>query len=183
MKDSGSRWTVSSVSVVPDANARIGHFAKLLHRRPHAVCRMQMQPWSSTRHSSGPQPNGPELTVPASGTGCTSTAQVPSGTAKAFYNPNEHIREDFGTLRADYNLGKNDTLSSAYTIDDGTSLIPLADPLFASFTPLRMQVLSLTETHVFSPADPQYSDRWIFPRLLRAGSVPLDHHPRQIFRS
>jgi hypothetical protein len=89
--------------------------------------------------------------VPASGTGCTNTAQVASGTAKAFYNPNEHIREDFGTLRADYNFTRNDTLSSAYTIDDGTSLIPLTDPLFASFTPLRMQVLSLSETHIFSP--------------------------------
>lgn len=98
-----------------------------------------------------PLPNGPELTVPASGTGCTSTAQVPTGSAKAFYNPNEHIREDFGTLRTDYNLGKSDTLSGAYTMDDGTSLIPLADPLFASLTPLRMQVASLSETHVFSP--------------------------------
>jgi hypothetical protein len=52
----------------------------------------------------------------------------------------------------DYNLGDRDTLTGAYTIDDGNSLIPLADPLFASYTPLRMQVFSLNETHVFSPA-------------------------------
>ena len=33
----------------------------------------------------------------------------------------------------------------------GIVLIPLADPLFASYTPLRMQVFSLQETHIFSP--------------------------------
>ena len=142
---------VSNVSVVPDDNARLGILPNSCTGLPTPVPKANstMEQYASL---FWPQPNGPELKVPASGTGCTSTAQVPSGTAKATYNPNEHIREDFGTLRVDYNVGKNDTLSSAYTIDDGTSLIPLADPLFASFTPLRMQVLSLTETHVFSPA-------------------------------
>jgi carboxypeptidase family protein/TonB-dependent receptor-like protein len=142
---------LSSVSVVPDSNARLGILPNACTGvpTPLATANATMEQYASL---FWPQPNGPELTVPASGTGCTNTAQVSSGTAKAFYNPNEHIREDFGTLRADYNLAKNDTLSSAFTIDDGTSLIPLADPLFASFTPLRMQVLSLSETHVFSPA-------------------------------
>ncbi len=63
----------------------------------------------------------------------------------------------------DYNLAKDDTLTGAYTIDDGTSLIPLADPLFASFTPLRMQVASLNETHIFSPASSEYGRRSDFP--------------------
>ncbi len=142
---------VSSVSVVPDANTRIG---KLPNSCTGVLTAVKNANATMEQYASlfWPASNGPELTVPASGTGCASTAQVASGTAKAFYNPNEHIREDFGTLRADYNLAKSDTLSSAYTIDDGTSLIPLADPLFASFTPLRMQVLSVTETHIFSPA-------------------------------
>jgi hypothetical protein len=142
---------LSSVSVVPDANARLGILPNACTGTltPVAGAKSTMEQYASL---FWPTPNGPELTVPASGTGCTNTAQVATGTAKAFYNPNEHIREDFGTVRADYNLAKNDTLSSAYTIDDGTSLIPNSDPLFASFTPLRMQVLSLTETHVFSPA-------------------------------
>ncbi len=141
---------LSSVSVVPDSNARLGILPNPCTGVPTPVTKANstMEQYASL---FWPQPNGPEQMVPASGTGCTNTAQVSSGTTKAFYNPNENIREDFGTLRADYNLAKNDTLSSAYTIDDGTSLIPLADPLFASFTPLRMQVLSLTETHVFSP--------------------------------
>jgi hypothetical protein len=142
---------LSSVSVVPDSNARLGILPNACTGAlgPVANANATMEQYASL---FWPQPNGPELTVPASGAGCANTGRVPSGTAKAFYNPNEHIREDFGTVRVDYNLAKNDTLSGAYTIDDGTSLIPLADPLFASFTPLRMQVLSLSETHIFSSA-------------------------------
>ena len=76
---------------------------------------------------------------------------MPSGTALSYNNPRQIIREDFGTLRADYILSERDSLSGAYTIDDGNSLIPLADPLFGSGTTLRTQVASLQETHVFSP--------------------------------
>jgi hypothetical protein len=142
---------LSSVSVVPDANARLGILPNACTGVATAVpgAKPTMEQYASL---FWPVANGAELTVPASGTACGNMPPVGSGTAKAFYNPNEHIREDFGTVRADYNLAKDDTLSSAYTIDDGTSLIPNNDPLFASFTPLRMQVLSLTETHVFSPA-------------------------------
>ncbi len=142
---------LSSVSVVPDSNARLGILPNPCTGAPTPVAKANatMEQYASL---FWPQPNGPELMVPSSGVCVNPPASVPSGTTKAFYNPNEHIREDFGTVRVDYNLSKNDTLSSAYTVDDGTSLIPLSDPLFASFTPLRMQVLSLTETHVFSPA-------------------------------
>jgi len=123
---------VSSVSVVPDNNARIG---SLPNQAPNPTS--PMLPYMSF----WPVQNGPELLVNGG----------PSGTGLSYNNPKEHIREDFGTLRSDYNIGNRDTLSGAYTIDDGTSLIPLADPLFASYTPLRMQVLSLQETHIFSP--------------------------------
>jgi len=140
---------ITSVSVVPDANARIGKLPNSCTGLPTNVANANatMEQYASL---FWPAPNGPELTVPASGAGCTNTSPVPSGTAKAFYNPNAHIREDFGTMRADYQIATKDSLSTAYTVDDGTSLIPLADPLFASFTPLRMQVLSVAETHVFS---------------------------------
>ena len=140
---------ITSVSVVPDANARIGKLPNSCTGLPTNVANANatMEQYASL---FWPAPNGPELTVPASGAGCANTSPVPSGTAKAFYNPNAHIREDFGTMRADYQIATKDSLSTAYTVDDGTSLIPLADPLFASFTPLRMQVLSVAETHVFS---------------------------------
>ena len=83
-----------------------------------------------------PQPNGPNLG---------------GGIAESYNNPRETIREDFGTLRTDYILGSRDTFSAAYTIDDGNSTIPQADPLFGSYETLRSQVASVEETHVVSP--------------------------------
>ena len=74
-----------------------------------------------------------------------------SGSALAYYNPKNTVHEDFGTLRADYNLRDQDRLSASYTIDRGNSVIPLPDPLFASGLQLSSQVASVEETHVFSP--------------------------------
>jgi hypothetical protein len=44
-----------------------------------------------------------------------------------------------------------DALSAAYTIDDGNSQIPQADPLFGALLLLRSQVASWQETHILSP--------------------------------
>ena len=118
---------VTNVAVVPDAQARLG-------RLPTAFA--NLNPAMLAYMSFWPQPNGPERG---------------SGTALAYNNPHESIREDFGTTRADYTLGSRDWLAGIYTIDDGNSLIPLADPLFASYETLRAQVASAQETHVFSP--------------------------------
>jgi hypothetical protein len=73
----------------------------------------------------------------------------------------------------DYNGGSRDNLTGAYTIDDGNSLIPLSDPLFASYTPLRMQVLSLAETHVFSAEILNTSTIGFSRASFALGSVPL----------
>ena len=127
---------VANVAIVPDANARLGILP------PNAITGVfTPNPAMLPYMALWPAPNGPELL--ANG--------LPSGTAFSFNNPNQSIREDFGTARTDYRVGNRDTLSGAYTVDDGTSLIPLADPLFASFTTLRMQVASIDETHIFSP--------------------------------
>ena len=174
---------LSSVSVVPDALARTG-------KLPDACTGIYATASKLNTYMLGymafwPTANGPELTVPAAaktstGTTCPNTAAVASGTAKAFYNPNEHIQEDFGTLRADYNLAMNDTLSSAYTIDDGNSLIPLSDPLFASYTPLQMQVLSLTETHILSPSVLNTATFGFSRASFALGSVPLATFPSSL---
>jgi len=74
-----------------------------------------------------------------------------AGIAKAIYNPKNPVDEDFVTVRSDYHLREHDTLSVSYTRDDGNSVIPLGDPLFASALALRNQVASLEETHVVSP--------------------------------
>jgi hypothetical protein len=130
---------VSSVSVVPDAQARLGFLpdasgaeAKVSGLNQNMLAYMPF--W--------PRPNGPELL----------TNGIASGTALSYNNPKQSIHEDFGTLRADYTPRNLDSLQASYTVDDGHSLVPLADPLFASYTTLRMQVASLEETHIVSPA-------------------------------
>ncbi len=83
-----------------------------------------------------PVQNGPELG---------------GGIAEAFSNPLQHIREDFGTTRLDWNISNKDLFSAIYTIDDSTATTPSADPYSSIFETLREQVLSAQEQHVFSP--------------------------------
>ena len=124
---------VSGVSIVPDALARQG---LLPNGNPVANLNRSMLQYMSF----WPQPNGPALPAVAG----------QPGAAYSYNNPKQTIREDFGTLRGDYIISDRDTLTGAYTLDDGNSVIPLADPLFASGLGLRGQVGSLQETHVFS---------------------------------
>ncbi|MGA2596982.1 MAG: carboxypeptidase regulatory-like domain-containing protein [Bryobacteraceae bacterium] len=130
---------LSSVSVVPDTEARLGLlpnasgvYTPVAKLNPAMLQYMQL--W--------PTPNGGELMVNG----------LPTGVAKSYNNPKQTIREDFGTLRSDYVLSERDTFSTAYTIDDGDGLFPQADPLFGSYETLRSQVASVEETHVVSPA-------------------------------
>ena len=104
-------------------------------------------------HRFWPEPNGPDLLVNG----------LPSGTALSYNNPRQAIREDFGTMRGDYTFRTKDSFSASYTIDDGDSLIPQADPLFGSAVLLRSQVASLHETHVLA-ADFQHVQRRILAR-------------------
>ncbi len=90
-----------------------------------------------------PVANGPEL-LNSDGTS--------SGIAEAFNNPIQHIREDFGTARVDQNFSTNDTLSAIYTADDSDGHSPTSNPISFITARLREQVVSLTETHIFSPS-------------------------------
>jgi hypothetical protein len=132
------RLAISNVAVVPDNNTRQGLLpnaagAPTLVTGLNPAMLQYMQFW--------PAVNGPELMT---------VAGLPSGTALSYNNPRSAVREDFGTLRPDYHISSKDTLSGSYTIDDGDSLVPLADPLFASALILRNHVASVQETHVFS---------------------------------
>jgi hypothetical protein len=124
----------ADVSIVPDLLARQG---LLPNGTPVANLNRSMLPYMSF----WPAPNGPELPAVAG----------QPGVALSYANPRQSIREDFGTARADYVIGARDSLSAAYTLDDGNSLIPMADPLFASALALRSQVASLQETRTLSP--------------------------------
>ncbi|HEX4279011.1 MAG TPA: carboxypeptidase regulatory-like domain-containing protein [Bryobacteraceae bacterium] len=131
---------LSNVTVVPDAQVRLGQL-------PSATTGMystpaNLNPGMLKYMSLWPDANGPELVV----------GGVASGAALSFNHPLSHVREDFGTTRADYVLSDRDSLTASYTIDDGNSLIPVADPLFASYSTLRNQVASIQETHILSPA-------------------------------
>src|SRR2546428_552159 len=132
------RLGVSNVSVVPNQRARqgllpngAGVYTPVAGLNPAMLAYMPF--W--------PQPNGSELLVNG----------IPTGAALSYNSPKQSINEDFGTVRGDYNMRDQDSLSVAYTIDDGDNLTPLADPLFGSFTTLRAQVASIRHTHIFSP--------------------------------
>lgn len=83
---------------------------------------------------------------------CATPAQCPDGIAEVFSSPLQTIREDFGTARLDHIFSSRDSLSAVYTVDDGDDFTatPL-DPFSADVVTLREQVVSLQETHVFSP--------------------------------
>jgi hypothetical protein len=131
---------LSNVSVVPDANVRVGQLpnaATGVYSTPSNLV-PAMLPYTAL----WPAANGPELLV----------GGVASGAALSYNHPLENIREDFGTTRIDDSISDQDVLTAAYTIDDGNSLIPVADPLFASYSTLRAQVASVQETHILSPS-------------------------------
>ena len=75
-----------------------------------------------------------------------------NGIAQVFGSPPQTIREDFGTARLDHIFTSKDTLSAVYTVDDGEDLTATpANPYSSDLVALREQVLSLEETHIFSP--------------------------------
>jgi hypothetical protein len=116
---------LSDVTLVPDAASRAAAVASV---RPLLAL------W--------PVANGPEL--------LTSTG-APSGIAKAFSNPLQSIREDFGTARFDQTLSEKDSFSGVYTVDDSEAHSPTSNPISRVDIFLREQVVSLNETHIFSP--------------------------------
>ncbi len=80
------------------------------------------------------------------------TPANPDGIAQVFSSPLQTIREDFGTVRVDHNFSERDTLSGIYTVDDGNDFTATpANPYSTDILTLRAQVLSLEETHLFSP--------------------------------
>jgi hypothetical protein len=79
------------------------------------------------------------------------TVELGQGIAEAFSNPPQHVREDFGTTRADWNLSANDLLFGVYTIDDSDATTPSGNPYSSIYERLREQVASVQEQHIVSP--------------------------------
>ena len=127
------RLALSDVTTVPDENARRGLLPNAAGV-PTPVTGLDSRMLAYM--SFWPLPNGRNLG---------------GGTALAFNNPKEAIRQDFGTTRLDHIYSDRDSFSGAFTIDDGDKLTPQVDPLFGIAAKLRAEVASLQETHVFSP--------------------------------
>jgi hypothetical protein len=141
------RLGVSSVSIVPDANARMGILPCGAISPLPSGCNgtTDTTPVTVPNLNSGmlpyanlwwPVPNGPNLG---------------GGAAEAFYNPLQSIRKDFGLLRVDHIFSQKDFVGVSYLVDDGYNQSPQANPNWGQNTDIRSQVLSLQETHIFSP--------------------------------
>jgi Carboxypeptidase regulatory-like domain len=141
------RLGLSLLTLVPDANARQGIL-------PCGIISPLPSGCTGTTDTT-------PTTVPSLNTGMLpflqdfwplpNAANLGGGVAQTFSNPKQSINEDFGTLRFDQIISDRDTFSAAYTIDSGLSTTPLSNPVFAADLYLRNQVLSLQETHTFSP--------------------------------
>jgi hypothetical protein len=89
-----------------------------------------------------PPAGTPELNVPGQ----------TFGISQVFSSPLQTIREDFGTLRLDQTFSAADSLAAIYTIFDGGDVTATpVNPYSTDILTLREQVLSVEETHVFSP--------------------------------
>lgn len=115
---------LSNVTLVPDSASR-------------AVAASSVQPLLAL----WPVANGPEI--------LTSTG-APSGIVKAYSSPLQNVREDFVTARLDQIFSTWDSFAGVYTVDDSQAHSPTTNPYSFDNISLRAQVVSLSETHVFS---------------------------------
>ena len=147
---------LSDVTLVPDNEARLGYIPNSSGTETH----IGVNSASAALLSLWPVQNGPDLG---------------SGIGEAFSNPLQHIREDFGTARADYNISDKDLLFGVYTVDDSDANTPSANPLSGVVEALREQVASIQEQHVFS-ASLLNTARFGYSRAayVFTGTTPVD---------
>ncbi|HEY2858610.1 MAG TPA: carboxypeptidase-like regulatory domain-containing protein [Terracidiphilus sp.] len=131
-------WGLSDVTLVPDDQARLGYLPDSTGTEQY----VGVDPSVAPLLALWPAENGPELL----------TNGKPSGVAETFSNPKQHIREDFGTTRLDYNISQKDLLFGVYTIDDSTADSPSQNPFSRVDESMRAQVASVQEQHVFTQA-------------------------------
>ena len=128
----------TSVTFVPDANARAGTFVPFGSGCPaaqQAACASIV----SSLLNLWPIANGPDNPT--------------AGLAQSISSPPQYIREDFGTARVDHVFSNQDSIMGSYTIDDsGSTTATPFDPFSTDLLYLREQVASIEETHTFSPS-------------------------------
>ncbi len=129
----------TGVDLVPDANMRNGFLpCNLITPAPvcpaSGVAFVKVSPLINAWPA--PSPGAPDF----------------GGISEAFNNPLQTIRDNFGTARLDHIFSPKDTFSVVYTIDDSNDFTPLSTNAYsANAEDLREQVLSMEQTHIFSP--------------------------------
>src|SRR5947199_1101125 len=127
------QWYLSKVAIVPDEQARKG----LL---PNASGIYQpvpdLNPAVLPYFALWPEPKGPD-----------------TGRGRAHYQhaTSNPVNEDFGIVKVDRIFSDKDTVSGAYTIDYGDNVGTGQNPFSLVNNSERAQVLSLADTHIFSP--------------------------------
>jgi hypothetical protein len=131
----------TGVDLVPDANARAGSLpCKLVTPAPNpcpasGLVFVDVSPLISAWPA--PSAGAPDF----------------GGIAEAFNNPLQTIRDDFGTVRLDHIFSSKDSLGAVYTVDDSADFTPTSTNSYSTDAEsLREQVVSVEETHIFSPS-------------------------------
>jgi hypothetical protein len=126
-------WYLTKVAIVPDAQARQG----LLPDANGVYQRVpDFNPAVLPYFALWPEPNGPGLG---------------GGSAYSYNTTPNPVREDFGIVKVDRVFSDKDTFNAAYTIDDGDNVGTGQNSFSSVSNKERAQVLSLSDTHIFSP--------------------------------
>jgi Carboxypeptidase regulatory-like domain/TonB dependent receptor len=88
--------------------------------------------------------------LPACNDGNYATAGA-AATCNFNSTPNQTVRENYGVIKIDHSFGAKDSISGSYNIDQSTEFEPTQLAITADDVYMRRQVLSLQETHIFSP--------------------------------
>jgi hypothetical protein len=139
----------TSVAIIPDCNSF--KEAPLLSPAVGALGLMNLWPQAPCPGSPQYVAANDSINGPASNS-FTDSNGVQDGIYNFYNTPLQTLREDFGTARVDHVFSASDSASAIYTADDsgGTTATPL-DPFSTDVVALREQVVSLQETHIFSP--------------------------------
>jgi hypothetical protein len=127
------QWYLTKVAIVPDAQARQGMLpdANGVYR-PVPDFNPAVVPYFAL----WPEPNGPN---------------IGGGAAYSYNTTPNPVREDFGIVKVDRTFSDKDTFNAAYTIDDGDNTGTGQNPFSLVSNSERAQVISLSDTHIFSP--------------------------------
>jgi len=146
------RHTLTTFSVVPDANARLG-----------------ILPTGNVTPSAKSAPFLALYPLPTPG-----ARNFGDGTAQYVFQAPQPTSDDFGQARIDYQISGSDSMFGRFTASDSVqSLISGGFPGYVQIPSMTTRLLTLSETHIFSPRmllATHFSFNRVIP--LDGGSLP-----------